>query len=45
MLIKPNTKANDLDIEFIKKAILETENGKEFGSALEERNYEFARVH
>jgi hypothetical protein len=44
ILITPNTRTNDIDIEFLKKALLETENGEEFGLALEEKKYEFTKV-
>jgi hypothetical protein len=44
-LIAPNTRTNDLDIDYIKRALLETENREHFGLALEEKNYEFTNVH
>jgi hypothetical protein len=43
-LITPNTTTNDLDIDFIKRALLETENGEEFGMTLEDKNYEFTKL-
>jgi DNA repair exonuclease SbcCD ATPase subunit len=43
--ILPNTRTNDLDIDFIKRALLETENGEHFGLALEEKKNEFTKVH
>jgi hypothetical protein len=44
-LIRPNLRTNDFDIEFIKKALVETKNGKQFGALLEEKGYEFTKVH
>jgi hypothetical protein len=44
-LIHPNVTTNDLDIDFIKKALLETENDNQFAFILEEKKYEFTIVH
>lgn len=44
-LERPNLVANILDTDFIKKALLETENGGKFGELLEEKWYEFTIVH
>jgi hypothetical protein len=43
-LITPNVRTNNLDIEFIKKALMETKNGKQFARLLEEKS-EFTKVH
>jgi hypothetical protein len=43
-LITPNRRTNDLDIDFIKRALLETENEEQFSLALEEKGYEFTKV-
>jgi hypothetical protein len=45
ILITPNIRTNEFDIDFIKRALLETENDEQFGLALEERNDEFTKVH
>jgi hypothetical protein len=44
-LTRPNLLTNTLDNEFIKKALLESENGEKFGELLEEKGYEFTIVH
>jgi hypothetical protein len=45
VLIRLNITINVLDIELIKRALLETENGDQFAVLLEEKNYEFTLVH
>jgi hypothetical protein len=45
VLIRPNITTNILDINFIKKALAETENGIQFGELLDEKGYEFTVVH
>jgi hypothetical protein len=44
-LIRSNLTTNDLDLEYIKKALMETENGDQFQELLEEKGYEFTMVH
>jgi hypothetical protein len=44
-LAKPNLLDNDLDIDYIKKCLAETDNGTQFGKLLEEKGYKFTRIH
>jgi hypothetical protein len=44
-LIRPNITTNVLDIEYIKKALAETENGTQFGKLMKNKGYEFTKVH
>jgi hypothetical protein len=44
-LISPNLRTVDLDIDFIKKALVETMNGEQFGTLLEGKRYEFTKVY
>jgi hypothetical protein len=44
-LAKPNLLDNDLDIDYIKKCLAETDNGTQFGKLLEGNGCKFTRIH
>jgi hypothetical protein len=44
-LSKPNTKENELDTDYIKRCLAETDNGTQFGKLMKRKGYKFTRVH